>query len=57
MVVEVVVIGDAIINWIEQWLTDRRQCVVVDGKVSNLKFEWGTIRISIRTFIILNIYQ
>ena len=23
-------IGDGIIHWIEQWLTDRRQCVVVD---------------------------
>ena len=23
--------GNCIINWIEQWLTDRRQRVVVDG--------------------------
>ena len=30
-------IGDGIINWIEQWLTDRRQRVVVDGEVSNWK--------------------
>ena len=30
-------IGDGIIDWIEQWLTDRRQCVVVDGEVSNRK--------------------
>ena len=36
-------IGDSITDWIEQWLTDRRQ--------------WGTSRISIRTYIILNIYQ
>ena len=28
-------IGDGIIDWIEQWLFDRKQCVVVDGKVSN----------------------
>ena len=28
-------IGDGIIDWIEQWLTDRRQHVVVDGEVSN----------------------
>ena len=28
-------IGDSIIDWIEQWLTDRRQRVVVDGEVSN----------------------
>ena len=26
--------GISIINWVEQWLTDRRQRVVVDGEVS-----------------------
>ena len=48
-----------IIDWIEQWLTDRRQSVVVDGEVSNWKsvLSGGTTRISIRTFIILNLYQ
>ena len=30
-------IGISIINWIEQWLTDRRRRVVVDGEVSNWK--------------------
>ena len=30
-------IGDGIIDWIEQWLTDRRQGVVVDGEVSHWK--------------------
>ena len=30
-------IGDGIIDWIEQWLTDRRQHVVVDGEISNWK--------------------
>ena len=30
-------IGDGIIDWIKQWLTDRRQRVVVDGEVSNWK--------------------
>ena len=30
-------IRDVIIDWIEQWLTDRRQRVVVDGEVSNWK--------------------
>ena len=30
-------IGDGIIDWIEQWLTDIRQRIVVDGKVSNWK--------------------
>ena len=29
--------GNSIINWIEQWLTDRRQSVVVDGEVSSWK--------------------
>ena len=30
-------IGDSITDWIEQWLTNRRQRVVVDGEVSNWK--------------------
>ena len=30
-------IGDSITDWIEQWLTDRRQRIVVDGEVSNWK--------------------
>ena len=29
--------GNSIINWLEQWLTDRRQRVVVDGEVSSWK--------------------
>ena len=29
--------GDSTINWIEQWLKDRRQRVVVGGEVSNWK--------------------
>ena len=29
--------GNSIINWIEQWITDRRQRVVVDGEVSSWK--------------------
>ena len=29
--------GISIINWIEQWLTDRTQRVVVDGEVSSWK--------------------
>ena len=28
-------IGDGLIDWKVQWLTDRRQRVVVDGEVSN----------------------
>ena len=30
-------IGDSIIDWIEKWLTDRRQRVVVDREASNWK--------------------
>ena len=30
-------IGNSLINWIEQWLTDRRQRVVVEGEVSSWK--------------------
>ena len=30
-------IGFSIMNWIEQWLTNRKQRVVVDGEVSNRK--------------------
>ena len=30
-------IGDGLIDWIEQWLTDRRQRDVVDGEISNWK--------------------
>ena len=29
--------GNSLINWIEQWLTDRKQRVVVDGEVSSWK--------------------
>ena len=29
--------GNSIINWMEQWLNDRRQRVVVDGEVSSWK--------------------
>ena len=29
--------GNSIINWIEQWLTDRKQRVVMDGDVSSWK--------------------
>ena len=30
-------IGNDVINWIEKWLTHRRQRVVVDGEISNWK--------------------
>ena len=50
-------IGDGTIDWIEQWLTDRRACCSRwRGFKLEISFEWGTTRISIRTFISLNIY-
>ena len=30
-------IGNDVINWIEKWLTHRRQGVIVDGEISNWK--------------------
>ena len=30
-------IGNDVINWIEEWLTHRRQRVIVDGDISNWK--------------------
>ena len=35
--------GNSIVNWIEQWLTDRRQRVVVDGEVSSWKSVWSGV--------------
>ena len=29
--------GNSVINWIEQWLTDMRQSVILDVEVSSLK--------------------
>ena len=29
--------GNSIVNWIEQWLTDKGQMVVVDGEISSWK--------------------
>ena len=30
-------IGNDVITWIEEWLTHRRQRVIVDGEISNWK--------------------
>ena len=30
-------IGNDVINWIEKWLTPRRQRIIVDGEISNWK--------------------
>ena len=52
-------IGDGIIDWIVQWLIDRRQRVVVE--VSNWKSVLSGVTqgsvLGFRTFIIFNIYQ
>ena len=46
--------GNSIINWIEQWLTDRRQRVVVDREVSSLEgsLELGATSICTRVYVI-----
>ena len=31
-------IGNYVINWIEKWVTRRRQRVIVDGEISNWKY-------------------
>ena len=54
-------IGDGIVDRIEQWLTDRKQIAVCRSRGGGFKLEisfaWGTTRISVRTFIVLNIHQ
>ena len=30
-------IGNDVINWIKEWITHRRQKVIVDGEISNWK--------------------
>ena len=47
--------GNSIINWIEQWLTDRRQRVVVDGEASSP--EWGAPRICTRAYFIFDVHR
>ena len=52
-------IGNGMINWIEKWLIDRRQRVVVDWEVSNWKsvlsgVPQGSV---LGPNFILNIYQ
>ena len=46
-------IGNGMINWIEKWLIDRRQRVVVDGEVFKLEigFEWSTAGINTGTYV------
>ena len=38
--------GNSIINWIEQWLTDRRQRAVVEGEASNWKSVLSGVQIA-----------
>ena len=45
--------GNSIINCIEQWLTDRKQRVVVDGEVSSWKSVFQGTRICTTAYFIL----
>ena len=46
------------LNWIEQWLTDRRQRVVVDGEVSSWKSVLsGATRICTRAYFMFGLHQ
>ena len=47
------------INWIEKWLIDKRQRVVVDGEVSNWKSVLNGVpqESVLGPIFILNIYQ
>ena len=47
--------GNSIINWVEQWLKDRRQRVVVDGE--EISLEWSATRICTRADFIFGIHQ
>ncbi len=50
--------GNSIINWIEQWITDRRQRVVVDREVSSWKSALsGVPQVSVIGPILLLVHQ
>ena len=52
-------IGNNVINWIEKWLTHRRQRVIVDGEISNWKLVFSGVPqgVSIRPYTVFNIYK
>ena len=45
-------IGNDVINWIEKWLTHRRQRVIVDGEISN----WKSVLSGVLGLILFLIY-
>ena len=36
-------IGESMMSWIQAWLTDRRQRVIVDGETSNWKLVFSGV--------------
>ena len=52
-------IGESMISWIQAWLTDRRQRVIVEGRYIKLEtsFEWSSTGVGVGTNIIFDIYN
>ena len=49
-------IGNDVINWIEKWLTHRKQSNSRWYFKLEICFEWGTTEISTRPYTVFNIY-
>ena len=49
-------IGNCVINWMEKWLTHRRQRVIVYGEISNWKVLSGILQGSVLGPILFLLY-
>ena len=51
-------VGNDVINWIEKWITHRRQRVIVDGEISNWKSVLSEIpQGSVLPYTVFSIYK